>query len=92
MSYFLLGEYVEAIKWARLSMDGLEYWVPHAIVVASLNLLGRNEEAKAAAISLLQVFPAFSLQSLPIQPIRPTGAKKAFYEALEEAGPSRSRG
>jgi adenylate cyclase len=86
ISYFLLGEYDEAIKWARLSMDRSEYWVPHAIVVASLNLLGKNVEAKSAAKSLLQVFPAFALQSLPIQPIRPIGPKKAFYDALEKAG------
>lgn len=86
ISYFLLGEYEQAIKWGRLSLDRSDFWVPHAIVVASLILLRRNEQARSAAKSLLQALPAFSLQCLPIEPIRPINAKKAFYEALAAAG------
>ena len=45
-----------ALKWSNLAIDRKPiYWVPHAVQTASLNLLGRVEEARTAAQLLKQV-------------------------------------
>ncbi len=87
VAYFILADYEEACKWARLSIEkNPEYWVAHAVLTASLVLLDRSENAIKAGQELLRAFPKISLQSLPIEPIRPEIAKKAFYEALAKTG------
>jgi adenylate cyclase len=84
---FTLEDYEQSLKWAKQAAENKPtYWVPHAIMAASQSILGRPEQATKSAQALLQVFPTISFSSLPIEPIRPEIAKKAFYEALAKAG------
>lgn len=76
-----------ALKWSNLAIDRKPiYWVPHAVQTASLNLLGRVEEARTAAQLLKQVFPKITLTALPLEPIRPADLKRLFYQARSRAG------
>jgi predicted alpha/beta hydrolase len=82
-----LEDYEQSLKWAKQAAENKPtYWVPHAIMAASSSILGKFEQATKSARALLQVFPTISFSSLPIEPIRPEIAKKAFYEALAKAG------
>jgi adenylate cyclase len=87
ISYFNLSDFEQARKWAQLSVErNSEWWVAHAILAASLLMLGLKQEAVEAGKVLFQISPALSLAKLPIEPIRPTAAKKLFYNALAELG------
>jgi adenylate cyclase len=87
IAYFILAEYEESCKWAKISIERKpEYWLPHAVLTASLMLMNRTAEATKASEEFLTRFPTISLHSLPIEPIRPVTAKKLFYEALAKAG------
>jgi adenylate cyclase len=87
VAYFTLEDYEQSCKWARLAVERKrDYWVPHAILVASLSLLERRQQARDAAQALLELHPIISLASLPIEPVRPVEAKKKFYQSLAREG------
>jgi adenylate cyclase len=87
IAYFTLEDYEQSAKWAKLAVERKpDYWMPHTILVASLNLLERQQQARELGQVLLQLYPNISLASLPIEPIRPVEAKRKFYEALALAG------
>ncbi len=60
--------------------------MPYAILIASLNILDKPQQAHELAQVLLQLHPNISLSSLPIEPVRLAGPKNRFYEALTLAG------
>ena len=87
IAHFILLDFEQSRKWAQLSFERKpDWWVAQALLTASLLLLGRKNEAIEAANALLQKAPKISLHTFPLQPVRPTAAKKLFYEALAEAG------
>jgi adenylate cyclase len=87
IAYFVQSDFEQSRKWARLSVDKKpEYWVGHALLTATLTILDRIDEATQAAQDLVRKFPAISLDSLPIEPVRPVEAKALFYGALAKAG------
>jgi adenylate cyclase len=87
IAYFVLSDYEQSRKWAQLSIERKpDWWVGHALVIASMVRLGKKGDAVSAAIELLRIAPTISLSSLPIQPVRPLAARKLFYEALRMAG------
>lgn len=87
VAHFTLEDYEESLKWAKLAIDRKPgYWLPHSLQTASLYLLGRGEQAESAAQGLKQVFPGITLDTLPLEPVRPSEAKKRFYKALSEVG------
>jgi adenylate cyclase len=87
IAYFVLSDFEQSRKWAQLSIERKpDWWVGHALVIASMVRLGKKGDAVSAAIELLRIVPTISLSSLPIQPVRPLAARKLFYEALRMAG------
>jgi adenylate cyclase len=87
IAHFTDGNYEQSSRWARLAVERKpSFWMPHAVLTASLVLLERGEQARSAAQSLLQVFPSITLSSLPIEPVRPLEAKTKFYKALSSVG------
>lgn len=87
IAHFTQENYEDALKWATLAIDRKpNYWIPHALQTASLNLLGRSEQAHRSALGLKQVLPNIALGSLPLEPVRPPESRKRFFEALSEAG------
>ena len=84
---FLLSDFELARKWAQLAVERKpDWWISRAILTASLMLLGRTEEAVESGNELIRILPKISLQTLPIEPVRPAPAKRMFYEALSNAG------
>ncbi len=84
---FLLSDFELSRKWAQLAVARKpDWWISHAILTASLMLLGRTEEAVESGTELIRILPEISLHTLPIEPIRPAPAKRIFYEALSNAG------
>jgi adenylate cyclase len=87
IAYFISPDFEQSRKWAQLSIERKpDWWVAHALLTASLWLLGRKKEAGDEAKALLQKAPTISLSTFPIEPVRPAAAKKMFYEALTAAG------
>jgi adenylate cyclase len=87
VAQFLKGNYPEARKWARASVERKpEWWAAHALLMASLALLGEEQEARAACREFVVRFPAISASSLPMRPIRPREAEAVFQRALSKAG------
>jgi adenylate cyclase len=87
IAHFVLSDFEQSRKWAQLSIDRKpDWWAAHALLTASLVLTGRKNEAIEAAKALLQRAPKISLHALPIEPVRPTAAKKLFYDSLSAAG------
>jgi len=57
---FVAGRYEEAMIWLQKARSENSRFTPmHCTRAASLGLLGRHEEAKAAAADLLAVDPRF---------------------------------
>lgn len=87
IAHFVMADFEQSRKWAQLSVDRKpDWWVAQALLSAALIHLGRKKEAIDSAKALLQRSPKISLQTLPIEPVRPAASKKQFYEALAEAG------
>jgi adenylate cyclase len=87
IAHFTDGNYEQSSRWARLAVERKpSYWMPHAVLAASLVLLEKGEQARCAAQSLLQAFPSITLSTLPIEPVRPLEAKTKFYKALSSVG------
>jgi adenylate cyclase len=87
VAYFILEDYEQSLKWARLAVERKpDYWMPHVMLIASLSLLERREQAFELTRVLLQLHPNISLASLPIEPVRPPEARKKFYAALAHVG------
>lgn len=86
VAHFTDENYEQSAKWAKMAIERKpNYWIPHALLTASLSILERVQ-ARSAAQALLQVFPSISLSSLPIEPVRPATAKERFYGALSREG------
>jgi tetratricopeptide (TPR) repeat protein len=86
-AYFLRGEYEEAAKFAsRAIQSNPTFSVSRSLLVAPLVRLGRVEEAKAAAHSLLELQPHFSGSGFCAAIGVPPVLAKPLTDAWREAG------
>jgi adenylate cyclase len=94
--YFFLGlahyanrDYYEAVKWGRLSQSANpRYTANLRVFTASLSALGRLDEAREVAQSLMRREPTFSLSDYDrtIQPFRDSELRVRFINDLTKAG------
>lgn len=88
-AHFSLGNYEEAVKWARLSAsENPRFTANLRIMIAALRAQGRDTEATACVGCLLRLNPDFSLGSYErtLQPFRDETLKLRFMDYLKSAG------
>jgi adenylate cyclase len=64
IAHFYSGQYAEAADEARAALGSTSFSIPRAVLAASLLQLGRMEEARLAAQSVLDCEPSFKIQKL----------------------------
>jgi adenylate cyclase len=63
LAHYATGNYEEAVKWAKMSLsENAAYTATHRFLAASLAALGRLDEARDAAASLMRLEPSFRLE------------------------------
>jgi adenylate cyclase len=90
IAYMMAGDYEEALKFGVRSLREMPRHVSaHRHVAASLALLGRTEEARAAMRALLAVAPNFTMsymQEFIPMPYRDAAFVERYLWGLREAG------
>jgi len=90
IAHMMTGDYDEAVRFGRQALrDQPRNAVAHRIVAASLALLGRTEEAHAAARALLAVTPNFTMSYMrepPPPPYHDAEFFERYVRGLREAG------
>jgi len=87
LAHFAAGRHDEAAKWAALVANQKADWfLGHAVLIASLALAGRRQEAGAARDAYLFAFPKARIADLSWLPFRRPADAARFTEALREAG------
>ena len=86
-SYFLAGEYEEAVAAYKRALHGNPDDVStHAGLAATYGLLGREEEARAAAEEVFRIEPAFSVEYVKTLPFKHKADTERLIEGLRKAG------
>jgi len=80
IAHFYSGQYAEAADEARTAVGSTAFSIPRAVLAASLLRLGRVEEARLAARSVLDCEPSFKIQKLSHVALEP-----AVFIALSDA-------
>jgi TolB-like protein len=88
---FELGSYEEAVVWLRPSIDtNRSFSISHFFLAAALALLGRIEEARAAAQACLALDPDFTISRLRAVPFSDNplylATRERAYEGMRLAG------
>ena len=88
---FELGSYEEAVVWLRRSIDtNRTFLISHFFLAAALALLGRIEEARAAARACLALDPDFTISRLRAGPFSDNplylATRERAYEGMRLAG------
>jgi adenylate cyclase len=88
IAHMMAGDYEEAVKFARQAMsEQPRNAVAYRIVAASLALLGRIEEARAAMRALLAETPNFSMSRMQKNiPYQDAEFVERYLRGLREAG------
>jgi adenylate cyclase len=88
MSYLMLEQYEDALRWGEQALDEMpNYGSSHRVVISALVGLGRIEEAKAAAVRLMDAFPTYTLSlQRRINPWRDHAFAERYLDALRIAG------
>jgi TolB-like protein len=87
LGHFLRGRYADAEHAARHAVQSVpSLSVTHGLLAATLAGLGRNEEAKAAALQVLTLEPTFSAGRLCATLGVPTALADALIHAWSVAG------
>jgi TolB-like protein len=87
VTHLLAGQFSEAVKYSILTVQANpSFSVPHAYLVASLVGLGNTEGARAAALRLLEVSPAFTVDSFVRMDLFRTPLMERLAAALRTAG------
>jgi len=88
MSYLMLEQYEDALRWGEQAIDEMpNYGSSHRVVISALVGLGRIEEAKAAAVRLMDAFPTYTLSlQRRINPWRDHAFAERYLDALRIAG------
>jgi TolB-like protein/class 3 adenylate cyclase/Flp pilus assembly protein TadD len=85
-AYRVKGEYEKAIAvFKRAIKNEPDYWLSYVSLSACYGLLGREEEARAAAAEVLRVDPKFAIAKVSI-PYRNSEDKVHTIEVLRKAG------
>ncbi|MGD2188185.1 MAG: adenylate/guanylate cyclase domain-containing protein [Desulfobacterales bacterium] len=86
VAYRVNGEYEKAIAFFKRATErNPDYWVSHFGLTACYGLLGRDEEARAAAAEVLRIRPNFSIKKV-YTPYRDETDKKRTIAVLRKAG------
>jgi tetratricopeptide (TPR) repeat protein len=86
-THFHLKRYAEAHEATRRAIEAIPtFSVPYAYLAAALVRLGRREDAKAAARSLLRLDPTFTIQRFAVVVGVNPDIFAGFADALREAG------
>jgi tetratricopeptide (TPR) repeat protein len=84
---YMLGRYEEAMDWARIAVNLKRDWFRgHHWVIGTLARLGRLEEARAAALVYLDLFPGGSLADAERYPQKSTAHRNQLLDDLRLAG------
>ncbi len=87
ISHFLLGDFDNAIHWARRSVSFKSVWYQgHVALIASLTEAGRLEEARGQVADYVEHCPGASLGQVAALPFRDPGITARFVDALRLAG------
>jgi TolB-like protein/Flp pilus assembly protein TadD len=85
-AYRVNGEYEKAIEiFKKVIKRNPDYWISHLGLSACYGLLGREEEARAAAAEVLRIRPNFSIAKV-MNPYRDKADKERTIEVLRRAG------
>jgi adenylate cyclase len=86
-AYRVNGEYEKAIEiLEEIIKRSPDTWLSHFELSACYGLLGREEEARAAAAEVLRIRPNFSIAKLHDHPYRDKADKERTIEVLLKAG------
>jgi len=86
VAYRVNGEYEKAIEFFKKVINrNPDYWLSHFGLAACYGLLGREEEARAAAAEVLRIRPNFSIEKV-YTPYRDKADKVRTFEVLRKAG------
>jgi hypothetical protein len=85
IAHFYSGQYAEAANEARAAVGLTTFSIPRAVLAASLLRLGRLEEARLAARSVLDCEPSFKIDKLSHVALEPS-VFVALSEAWRELG------
>lgn len=89
LAYYAKGEYEASVKWGQMSAseNGL-YTANHRILIAGLAGLGRLEEARDVAATMLRIEPEFGLRTYERtrQPFRSQHIRERYMKHLRMAG------
>jgi adenylate cyclase len=89
LAHYASGSYDEAVKWTRMSATANpRYTANLRYLAAALAALGRLDEAREVAASLLRCDPGFRVSRFEqtLQPFRNPDLKARYIEHLKEAG------
>ena len=85
-AYRVNGEYDKAIEiFKKVIRRNPDYWLSHLGLAACYGLLGREEEAHAAAAEVLRIRPSFSIAKIK-NPYRDKADKERTLGVLRKAG------
>jgi adenylate cyclase len=86
-AYLMLGEYGEALSWALKAVALMPAWEgSHRGLITSLALLGRLDEARAAACRLREIAPTLRLGAVGRASAYPAWFLERYLGALRQAG------
>ncbi|NIM97279.1 MAG: tetratricopeptide repeat protein [candidate division Zixibacteria bacterium] len=87
VAYRVNGEYEKAIEiLQKVIKRSPDYWLSHFELAANYGLLGREEEAKAAAAEVLRIDPNFTIEKLFDYEFRDEADRERTIEVLLKAG------
>ena len=86
VAYRVNGEYEKAIEFLKRATErNPDYWISYFGLTACYGLLGREEEARAAAAEVLRIRPNFSIKKV-LTPYRDKDDKEHTFKVLRKAG------
>lgn len=87
VSHFIAGRYTDAIEWSKKAIQRKSYWqMGHAILISSLGLLNRPEEAKNAIKDFREALSGKRISSFKNLLFKYSGDSTKFQEGLRKAG------
>ena len=87
MAHFLAERYEEAVDWAKKAILRKPGWrVGHAVLVASLSELDRQDDAQEAVSDLLGIDATATVSDLSDLPFRDAADLEKLLSCLRNAG------
>jgi tetratricopeptide (TPR) repeat protein len=87
VAYRVNGEYEKAIEiLQKVIKRSPDFWLSHFELAANYGLLGRENEARAAAAEVLRIRPDFTIAKLFDHEFRDKADKERTIEVLQKAG------